>query len=190
MVDWTDGNAAAWAQAILSGLAILYSGRLAANQARTAKRERVDTYIQIVTIAMQEAQHAEELLTDALKSGSAINGSPYGFLELKKDLESAPFHEVPDHRLVRILRDAAEACKDLHENCDKLLNSSIAISAINLVEVQYAEELLYECHKQSIEIMVELHSIPGRIWLEIKIEARRAIDWIKRHVGARKNPED
>ncbi len=176
-MTWTPEAKAAWAQAILSALAIWYSGRLAFGQARAAKRERVDTYIQMLAISQTAAWGARRFIGEG--KTFPVGGDIFGFAKLQKDFEAISFHDVPHHKLVPILRDAAEACRMLDQNCDQLLNTAKVPNVLNASAIAEAADVLEQCYTEAIHISVRLHGPLERCLLEMKIELRRLLVRIK-----------
>lgn len=170
----TQSEWAAWAQAIMSALAIWYSGRLAFRQRSVDKREKIETYVQLVAVAAQEGALAVHWL-EALRYKSLPQRDGSGsFLSLKEDLESISVNDIPDHRLIRILRDAAWACDKLHRHYDVFLGGSEVPGLGNRIEASDAADLLIRCHDDAIALRDEFFSLPESV---LRI-ARR---WIRRH---------
>ncbi|WP_414553411.1 hypothetical protein [Stenotrophomonas forensis] len=140
----------------MSALAIWYSGRLAFNQARSTKRDRVQTYVRMIALASQEAQLALRFVQSAFKSRIPISGDAYGFAQLRDNLVSISFHDVPDPRLVSIIRDAGAACRRLDMHCDMLLNSDEPVDYLNFLEVEDAARVLMQCFMDAADITIEL----------------------------------
>ncbi|HEL5052584.1 TPA: hypothetical protein UOA92_000340 [Stenotrophomonas maltophilia] len=168
MVDWTGGNAAAWAQAILSGLAILYSGRLASRQRVMDKREKLETYVQLLAVAAEEAALAVHWL-EALrhKTLSERDGSG-SFQDLRDDLQSIEVNDIPDHRLIRILRDAAWACDKLHHHYDVFLGTREIPQLGDRIEASNAADLLENCFEDAAALRDQFFSLPESIWRTVR----------------------
>lgn len=159
----TQSEWAAWAQAVMSALAIWYSGRLAFNQARSTKREKVQTYVRMIALASQESQHAMNFVRGGFERKNPIGGEIYGFAQLRDNLDSISFHDVPDPRLVSIIRDAAAACHKLDTNCDMILNTGEPVEFLSMVEVEDGASTLLQCFMEAADISMELLPLHRRV---------------------------
>jgi len=147
----------------MSALAIWYSGRLAFRQRTVEKRERIETYVQLVSVAAQEgtlAAHWLEVLR--FKTLPERDGSG-SFLSLREDLESISVNDIPDHRLIRILRDAAWACDKLHRHYDLFLGTDDVPGLDDRMEASAAADLLNRCLDDAIALRDECFSLPESI---------------------------
>ncbi len=115
---------AAWAQAIMSALAIWYSGSLAFNQTRRAKREKIDTYVAILQEADDAAQLAIGVLSHAAEDEYLAVCKFMDFAGLERSFRDISFHDVPDYRLVYIIREAADCCEALRKRYDDKADGS------------------------------------------------------------------
>lgn len=140
----------------MSALAIWYSGRLAFNQARSTKREKVQTYVRMIALASQESQQAMNFVRGGFQRTNPIGGDAYGFAQLRDNLESISFHDVPDPRLVSIIRDAAAACHKLDTHCDMILNTGEPVEFLNMIEVEDGASTLLQCFMEAADISIEL----------------------------------
>ncbi|WP_146257201.1 hypothetical protein [Stenotrophomonas maltophilia] len=187
----SQGEWAAWAQAIMSALAIWYSGRLAFNQARSAKRDRVQTYVRMIALASQESQLAMRFVRGGFERKNPIGGDTYGFAQLRDNLESISFHDVPDPRLVSIIRDAGAACHKLDKHCDMLLNTGEPVDFVNLIEVEDAASVLMQCFMEAADISIELLPYHRRAFRTVVDYARAKRQVLfKRHESPLKNDAD
>lgn len=170
----TQSEWAAWAQAVMSALAIWYSGRLAFRQKTVEKREKIETYVQLVSVAAEEGTLAAHWLEVLRHKNLPERDGSGSFLSLRKDLESISVNDLPDHRLIRILRDAAWACDKLHRHYDLFLGSSDIPDLGDRIEASDAADLLNRCLDDAIALRDEFFSLPESI---LRI-ARR---WAGRH---------
>lgn len=139
-------SAAAWAQAILSVLAIWYSGRFALHQARSARLAKLDTYLAILGLAADEAASAVRHI-DHLKPGyriavSSLDGDKGIFAKIATDLEAVSFHDLPHHRLVRIVKDAVVACRTLSLNYEKYFETGEEVTEYSKEQIRESSEAL------------------------------------------------
>jgi hypothetical protein len=191
MVDWTGSNAAAWAQAILSGLAIWYSGRLAFRQARAAKIDRVDTYVEMLHVACRNAAVAVEVAKDLARHNTSIQGKGQGFATLSASLLAVPFHEVPDHRLVAIIHGSARACDDLARTFDLRMEGALPFGLPETISIEAANRILNEYRIEAEAISNELMSIAEKLRFAAWRAGSTMRDMIKRpHRRTPRNPED
>ena len=159
MVDWTGSNAAAWAQAILSGLAILYSGRLATNQSRRNKRDRVDTCVEILNIACQGSNGACAIAEAVVKlQGGVVSGSQ-AFAQTAESMRAIPFHEFPDYRLVAIIRLAAIHCDVLDRHFDSPVRNRVVMTHTDLAYILFSDKELNRLRAEAEQISNELMSV-------------------------------
>ncbi|WP_140393496.1 hypothetical protein [Xanthomonas retroflexus] len=190
MVDWTGSNAAAWAQAILSGLAILYSGRLAYQQSRSAKREKIDTYVALLYEADEAAECAVEILRDAASEGVEVVAPPMDFAGLEQSFRDVPFNEVPDHRLVRILRSAAFSCFQLTLRYDKIVDGTTRVRIFHLELAETEAGNIRSLRLEAEAISNSYMSLPERALFYAWRMKTSALGAFKPHkVDPPKNPE-
>lgn len=174
MLDMSSESAPAWAQAILSALAIWYSGRLAFNQANAAKREKVNTYASIMASALDDGKAAVQLSRMALIHRERVSASAFGFSGMKHRLDEIPFHDVPDHRLIELIRNASMACEMLHEHFDSRLSSLLTAQEADVVAIEEAASTLAMCVIDAEGISDELMPFRQRLF-------RRVLDFLRPH---------
>ncbi|HFT6991667.1 hypothetical protein [Stenotrophomonas maltophilia] len=162
MVDWTGSNAAAWAQAVLSGLAILYSGRLAYGQSRSAKREKIDTYVALLYEADEAAECAVEVLRDAANESVEVVAPPMDFAGLERSFREVPFNEVPDHRLVRVLRSAAFSCFQLSLRYDKVVDGTTRVCTFHFELAESEAKTIRALRLEAEAISNSYMTLPAR----------------------------
>jgi len=116
---------AAWAQALLSAMAIYAAARLASRQERLAFRRRADAYLAVMTHVEQsifmasEAPHSEENIALV---GSAIN-----------QLRSVPMDAVPDLRLMMALNRCLLTLTRLHGELTAAPSSSPVMNGARIL---------------------------------------------------------
>lgn len=116
-LDWTGWSPevwAAWAQAILSAVAIVVAARLATTQTRKALRQRIDVYVQIVSDVHDQA---EATYDQAMSMGghSLPRDVKVHWDETYKSLSSVPLHEAPDYRLYRNIRSSIDVARSIRD---------------------------------------------------------------------------
>lgn len=181
-LDWkgmTPSEWAAWAQAILSAVAIVVAARLATSQERRARRSKVDAYVEIISHAESEAGSAALHLE--LAKGKVISTNAEDeWTRLCRVFDNIPFHDVPDFRLYGLLRDAARASANIRDIYEPLLNSDTQIKELDAQLVRTEEHTLRACYVEATEISNELAglNLKGRIrlaWARLRAVSRR---WI------------
>lgn len=181
-LDWkgmTPSEWAAWAQAILSAVAIVVAARLATSQERRARRSKVDAYVEIISHAESEAGSAALHLE--LAKGKVISTNAEDeWTRLCRVFDNIPFHDVPDFRLYGLLRDAARASANIRDIYEPLLNSDTQIKELDVQLVRTEEHTLRACYEEATEISNELAglNLKGRIrlaWARLRAVSRR---WI------------
>jgi hypothetical protein len=108
---------AAWAQAILSAVAIVVAARMSTNQEKRQKRAKLEAYLAIASDILDQA---EDSLAE-FESRSGRNSSLVQFQWWERIctvLEAIPLHEIPDYRLYSVVwraRNVADASCELHK---------------------------------------------------------------------------
>ncbi len=176
---WRAEVTAAWAQAILSAVAIIYSGRLAFNQVRGAKREKIDTYLAIFHSASEDARAALRKARAAAKQSDYLRAEPFGFAAFKERLDAIPFHDVPDHRLIELIRNASEAVHMLDRNFDQRIDSILEMDGKTLDRVEEAASTLIMCFMDARTISYELGPLVERWHLKILGSATLHLRWLR-----------
>jgi len=171
---------AAWAQAILSALAIWYSGRLAYRQKQIDKREKIDTYVQLIGIATSEAALANHWIEALRHKTQPARDGAGNFGDLKADIQAISVNDLPDHRLIRVLRDAAWACEKLHSHYEVYLGAPGMPDPGDRNEVSNALDLLERCHDDAVSLREEYLTIPESAWRRCSGAARRQWHRLKR----------
>lgn len=164
---------AAWAQAILSALAIWYSGRLAYNQRLLEKREKVETYVSILVEADVAAQMAVDNLSFAEFEEVYIVGSSLDFGGLQKSFQDISFHDVPDRRLVGIIRSAADCCRLLKLHHDDKMGGTPPADVSDWGEAVGASKRLRHCRIEAEDIRDELLSLSLKIGSKLRRNSSR-----------------
>nr|WP_312250410.1 hypothetical protein [Stenotrophomonas geniculata] len=164
----TQSEWAAWAQAILSALAIWYSGRLAFNQKLLEKREKVETYVSILVEADFAAEMAIDTLSFAEIEEVSFVGPTLDFEGLQRSFQEISFHDVPDRRLVGIIRSAADCCRLLKLHHDDKMQGTPPADASDLIEATRAANRLSKCRSDAESIRDELLSFSLRIGARVR----------------------
>jgi len=155
---FTQSEWAAWAQAIMSALAIWYSGRLAFKQSRSSKRERIETYIELLAVACRASDIAVRITEEVVRSGGHLAGGRQDFAKLGASFHAIAFHEVPDYRLVANLRNASRMCEMLDEIYDRPAAEGTAFTLVDLGAIRMADRTLMEQRVEAEKISFELMS--------------------------------
>lgn len=181
-LDWhglTPSEWAAWAQAILSAVAIVVAARMATSQERRARRSKVDAYVEIISHAESEAGATARFLEHS--KGKAISSNVTDeWTRLCRVFDNIPFHDVPDFRLYGLLRDAAKASANIRDIYEPLLDSDTQVKELDAGLVRTEEHTLRACYEEAAEISNELAglNLKGRIrlaWARLRGMWRR---WI------------
>lgn len=138
---------AAWAQAILSGLAIIAAALIPTWQERKTRRQKIDLYVDLVSRAESEAQH------DVLHYGSAIGSRVYGvpaaeWVRICKIFDAIPLHELPDFRLSSIVVDAHRASQELRD----LFDQSDVVTAGTHSHAREQHRILLQCYEDAVDL--------------------------------------
>ncbi|WP_343649451.1 hypothetical protein [Stenotrophomonas sp.] len=123
-LDWAGTKPevwAAWAQALLSVVAIYFAGRFALQQHRRDLFQRVTVLVRTVGLASLTAAVNHDYLKKWKEIGSPLQTDLPYFEYLGRALHDAPLHELPDERLIHIVAGSARYSQKAFE----LLNSQI-----------------------------------------------------------------
>ncbi|RZZ90619.1 hypothetical protein [Pseudoxanthomonas winnipegensis] len=119
----TDGwsAAAAWAQALLSALAILAASWLAKSQDEKQIARRCDAFVSLIDSADQSALRVLSAAAGGFMDllAAAKSESPR-LLKMAQALEASSLTDVPDFRLVTVIHDVAIVCRQLGEKLEAL----------------------------------------------------------------------
>lgn len=186
-LDWKGMSAsewAAWAQAILSALAIVAAAFIAGSQERRTMRRRIDAYVEIINHAASDATATASTLEHAV--GERVRSDETDeWKRLCQVFDAIQFHEVPDHRLFGVVRDAARSCARIRDMYEPMLTSNSGVSERLYMMVKNEELTLQQCYEDASEISNELAgmNIRGRIrygWRRAKRLCVKAFERVRK----------
>lgn len=99
---------AAWAQALLSVLAIGVAVYLPHRDRTSELRRRLDVYCALFGTMHDQARRDADILRNAIALQATAERNTGGWERLAQSMGSVALHEVPDHRLVLLLTYATE----------------------------------------------------------------------------------
>lgn len=174
-LEWdglTPSEWAAWAQAILSAVAIIVAARLATNQERRNKRNRVDAYVAIVSDVHDQCVYTYDMHINMVGLPAAP-GQLERWNETCALLSAIPFHEVPDFRLYSAVRESLDIAKQVRDN-------QIALSAPGAQITDGDVQFMFECEKGMESVYSEVIEVSNELatpslkqrWKHWKIKRR------------------
>ncbi|WP_368865357.1 hypothetical protein [Stenotrophomonas maltophilia] len=150
---------AAWAQALLSALAIYAAARIAAKQERLAFRRKADACIGLMS-------HTEQTLFMALENPNSDETKMLVGTVLEQ-LRSVPMEAVPDLRLMTIINRASRRLARLHSELIAAPSPSAVIAAANILgRRRLIAAMVNEISMDTLEMAHLLDSIAGRSLLD------------------------
>jgi hypothetical protein len=116
------GDAAAWAQAFLSALAIFAAGALREidrwRTKRVAQKDRIAAFLTIIT----HGRAAATIARNSLLSGSLTKAQFLGLQRTMAALDAVPLHQLPDEATIRIVMILGDTLQLFLENADLALD--------------------------------------------------------------------
>ncbi len=110
--DWSPEVWAAWAQAILSAVAIVVATKMALRQEKRATIRKVEAYCEIIADARLHAERAWETFKQRLDQAPDMEGAEW-WVSICRVFDAIPFHDIPDYGLYMKLRHAESAAKSI-----------------------------------------------------------------------------
>lgn len=157
-LDWhglTAEEWAAWAQALLSALAIVVAARMTMSQERRALRSRIDAYLAIISHAYDEAQGTVQHLKVGIGKSASSNVTDE-WTRLCQVFDAIPFHEVPDFSLYGVLVEASRASANIRDIYEPLLKSGKPVGEIDYELAKTEEHRLEIAYDDAVAISNKL----------------------------------
>ena len=147
---------AAWAQAIMSVLAIVVAVVFSTSQERRQRRMQIDTYVEMLSWAESEAESVIRFLRHA--DGKKISSNETSnWTRLLAAFNAIPFHDVPDSKLFSILLDATRSCeriKVMYE--DELLANGKNVDNLSIGLISTEWHVLKQCYEDAADVSNKL----------------------------------
>lgn len=169
---------AAWAQALLSALAIWAASQLSNRQERRNLARRTDVYVNLISMAeIRSLSLAMYTPGDVriLRTGKSV--MDYQIRDMQQfaaAFRAIALEDVPDYRLLPPLRDAADTCEHIVEHLNRVDGTkplSITDEALHVgQQIKHAQWRLKKSYLQAAEVANEyqLLSIRQR-WNRVKL---------------------
>ena len=149
-VCMTQGEWAAWAQAILSALAIFVAALFPSYVERAKTRRMIENYGSMMRVAWAAAHRDAGTIERSVGGASGIHWDEAKWDRLHSAFSVVPYHDLPDDRLFDLVHDAAEAVSNMREvwrGAVKVSKAGVGISptlaksaASNVRDLQAAHE--------------------------------------------------
>ena len=161
-----DEAQAAWAQAILSVIAIFFAGWLPVRQRSNEHRARMDNYVGLLAYAYDLA---DDYCKKALQELGNVGASSWNYSEIQKistTIDRVNPHEVPDWKLIPIFHDAHTALVAF-----AILIQGIISKARNGYPVMQNDLDILEAHVKTLEICYNeaasiRNALGGQTWMQ------------------------
>lgn len=114
---------AAWAQAVMSALAILVAASIPWLHGRHVRRRRIDMFVEMLSFAESWAIATVEIIERAVGRPIADN-DPKMWSRIVGVFNQIPYHQLPDYRLFSILHDAGHISSEIETHYLGLLSAS------------------------------------------------------------------
>jgi len=171
---------AAWAQALLSALAIWAGARLANRQERRNLARKTDLYVNLISMAeIRSLSLAMYTPGDVrtLRSGKSV--MDYQIRDMQQfaaAFRAINLEDLPDYRLLPPLRDAADTCEHLVEHLervDETKSMSINDETLHIgKQIKHAQWRLNKCYLQAAEVANEYQLLSfTQLWNRIRLHA-------------------
>lgn len=125
---------AAWAQAILSAIAIVVATKMALRQEKREVIRKVEAYCEIIADARLRAEDAWKTFERRLDQVPDLEGMEW-WLSICRVFDAIPFHDIPDYGLYMYLRHAEIAAKSIKKTYEHAAST-------NIVTVVHVDTLL------------------------------------------------
>jgi hypothetical protein len=152
---WSPEVWAAWAQAILSAVAIVVAARMATNQDRRARRSRVEGYFSLVSDVQDQVENSYVLFLN-LEGYSAPPGFLEKWEETCKRLADIPFHEVPDYRLYLAVRESLDIARSIRDTHRATSEPGSKITSEDIEHIHDCETAMEQVYDDVVKVINEL----------------------------------
>lgn len=154
---------AAWAQAVLSALAIYAAARIAAKQEKLAFRRKADACLGLMS-------HVEQTLFMALENPHSDETKMLVGTVLEQ-LRSVPMDAVPDLRLMTIINRAARRIAGLHAELTAAPSESAAINGARILGRKgLIAAMANEISMDTLDMRNLIYAVMGRtLWDRVKL---------------------
>ena len=146
---------AAWAQAVLSVVAILVAATFPLISERARKRERISVYLSMIGVAFHRASVDTWNISNRI--GSAVNPlmDNRDWARITKMFENVQYHEMPDADLISILDDTQAAVQRFQGLWDILLArkaTSFPVTSADAAIAKQARDEIQVAYEQSLRV--------------------------------------
>lgn len=167
---------AAWAQAILSVMAIFVAATMASRQDRRNRRIKIDNYVEMISLLASEAEHLVFLLK--LEPGKVVASEANFWGRSVKMLDAIPFHEIPDFKLFSVLVDSRRCCVEIRDRYEIAMTAgNVPADAMTLDFLAEEARVLDECYEAAAEISNRLGGL--NLTGNARLAWRKFVVWIK-----------
>lgn len=108
---------AAWAQAVLSVMAIVFAAWIAGRRERRELARKLDVYVNLISMAESRATSIQSPPRRGAESREALADPSAGHLEYFQTYVEAfraiHLHDLPDYRMLPVIEEARRACEEL-----------------------------------------------------------------------------
>ncbi|MBY4594952.1 hypothetical protein K3217_05285 [bacterium BD-1] len=148
--DWGTAVGAAWAQAILSFLAILAAALFPWWHEKRSIRRKVDVLIGLIARAEGEARQLAENLRLA-NGRSLLTLEPRQWERIERTFAGIPQHEIPDTRIQWAISDSLGAVEQVRCVYERSQQPGYVVTTTDFLWVKDQADVLDQCYEDAVE---------------------------------------
>lgn len=162
--SWSPEVWAAWAQAILSAIAIVVASRMALRQEKRTTIRKIEAYCEIIADAGHHAEDAWKIFKERLDGVPDLEGMEW-WISICRVFDVIPFHDTPDYGLYMHLRNAESAAKSIRKTYEHAASTE-------KVDARHIDNLLEQFVKLEVSLTgaVAIADLidPPSLWVRAK----------------------
>lgn len=173
---------AAWAQALMSALAIWAGARLANRQERRNLARKTDVYVNLISMADIQSQsigtYTPSEVVDMAGGRSMLQHQIDVFEQFIAAFRSVALNDLPDYRLLPLIHDSADACGKIVDLLKVMKPGDFGSqSMLHMVGIRTSSHRLRVAYARAASIANEHQVTSIRQWLmrlRLKATAKKA----------------